>query len=470
MSTTPQDAADLDAARAPAREALQVEFVAIERLIPSPRNARTHSDAQVADIAGSIKAFGFTNPILAGEDCDVIAGHGRLAAARKLGLVEVPVIRLRGLSETQRRQLVLADNLIALNAGWDLEMLQLELKDLSALGADLSVLGFTEQELAKALTGSGAGLTDENEIPKVEETAVSATGDIWCLGRHRVACGDSTDPGVVAALLGSDKPLLMVTDPPYGVNYDPEWRNRRGVSNSKRVGAIANDDQMDWTGAWELFPGNVAYVWHASYFISIVQASLERAGFKVRAHIIWAKDRLVLGRGDYHWQHEPCWYAVRAKGNWTGDRKQTTLWTIPSGGQDTDTAHGTQKPVECMRRPMLNNSQAGDLVYEPFLGSGTTVIAAEATGRITLAVEIDPLYVDVAVRRWQAFTGQQATLKADGRTFDEIVAERRAQSGANQSNAEGERRPSDRRAGKASSAKHGRERRRHSDAKNEAEI
>jgi len=181
----------------------RLEFWLLDRLIPSPRNARTHSDAQVAEIAGSIRAFGFTNPILVGEEGDVVAGHGRLAAARLLGLKEVPVIALRGLTEVQRRQLVLADNRIALNAGWDLDMLQLELKDLSALGADLSVLGFTEQELAKALQSASGGLTDENEIPKLEENAVAGLGDIWCLGRHRIACGDSTDATVVAALLGS---------------------------------------------------------------------------------------------------------------------------------------------------------------------------------------------------------------------------------------------------------------------------
>src|SRR5689334_12268382 len=209
---------------------LRLEFWPLDRLVPSPRNARIHSDAQVAEIAGSIRAFGFTNPILVGDEGDVVAGHGRLAAARKLGLAEVPVIALRGLSETQRRQLVLADNRIALNAGWDCEMLQLELRDLSTLGTDLSMLGFTEQELAKALQPASAGLTDENEIPELGDTAVTASGDIWCLGAHRIACGDSTDPLAVAALLGSNKPLLMVTDPPYGVSYDPAWRHRAGVN------------------------------------------------------------------------------------------------------------------------------------------------------------------------------------------------------------------------------------------------
>jgi DNA modification methylase len=403
---------------------LRMERWPVEKCLPSPRNARTHSDAQVAEIAGSIRAFGFTNPILAGEDGDVVAGHGRLAAARLLGLSEVPVIVLRGLSEVQRRQLMLADNRIALNAGWDLEMLQVELKDLSALGADLSVLGFSRDELAKALQPASRGLTDENEIPKVKEIAVSRPGDIWRLGPHRLACGDCTDAAVVKSLLGSDKPILMVTDPPYGVNYDPAWRHRVGVNKSTRTGKVANDGRADWAEAWALFPGNIAYVWHGALHATTVAESLQKQGFSIRAQIVWAKERLVIGRGDYHWQHEPCWYAVRSKGHWTGDRKQTTLWTIPSGGQDTETAHGTQKPVECMRRPMLNNASPGQAIYDPFLGSGTSLIAAETTGRICLGIEIDPLYGDVAVRRWQAFSGRQAVLQASGQSFEAVAAER----------------------------------------------
>jgi DNA modification methylase len=392
-----------------------------ERLLPSPRNARTHSDAQVAEIAGSIRAFGFANPILVGEAGEVIAGHGRLAAARLLGLAEVPIILLKGLTEMQQRQLMLADNRIALNAGWDLEMLQLELKDLSALGADLKVLGFSKGELAKALTPADRGLTDEDAIPPVSETAVAQPGDVWVLGWHRIGCGDSTDPSIVQAVLAGALPDLMVTDPPYGVNYDPEWRHRAGVNNSSRTGKVENDGRADWEPAWALFPGNIAYVWHGALHSATVAASLQRQGFAIRAQIIWAKERLVIGRGDYHWQHEPCWYAVRAKGNWTGDRKQTTLWTISSKDQDAETVHGTQKPVECMRRPIVNHTSPGDIVYEPFLGSGTTLIAAESCGRVCRAIELSPLYVDVAIRRWQAFTGGAALRESDGRSFDAIA-------------------------------------------------
>lgn len=400
------------------RERLRIDYWSLERLIPFARNARTHNPAQVAEIAGSIRTFGFSNPILVGAQGDVIAGHGRLAAARQLGLLEVPVIVLADLSEVQRRQLVLADNRIALNAGWDMEMLKLELTELSLLGADLSALGFNEKELATALNGAGAGLTDEDAIPDIAERAVSSLGDIWSLGSHRVACGDSTDANLVRALLLGASPQLMVTDPPYGVEYDPEWRHRLGVNKSDKRGKIRNDERADWTAAWALFPGEIAYVWHGALHAATVADSLIKTGFTIRAQIVWAKERLVMSRGDYHWQHEPCWYAVRKKGNWTGDRKQTTLWNIAAGGQDAETKHSTQKPVECMRRPMLNNSDPGHAVYEPFLGSGTTLMAAQSAGRVCYGVEIDPLFVDIAIRRWQAFTGEKACRLSDGQSFD----------------------------------------------------
>jgi DNA modification methylase len=202
------------------------------------------------------------------------------------------------------------------------------------------------------------------------------------------------------------------------------WRHRLGVNRSARRGKVRNDNQADWGTVWGLFPGNIAYVWHGALHATTVAESLVGHGFTVRAQIIWAKERLVMSRGDYHWQHEPCWYAVRTKGHWTGDRKQTTLWTIASGGQDSETSHSTQKPVECMRRPMQNNSNPGQAVYDPFLGSGTTLIAAETTGRVCMGMELEPRYVDVSVRRWQAFTGMTACLLGDGRSVDVIAAER----------------------------------------------
>ena len=202
----------------------------------------------------------------------------------------------------------------------------------------------------------------------------------------------------------------MVTDPPYGVEYDPAWRKRAGVNlNKGKLGKVANDNRADWREAWALFPGSVAYVWHAGRYASAVQESLEATGFEVRAQIIWAKDRFALSRGHYHWQHEPCWYAVRGSASWHGDRKQTTLWHI-NAREDQGHGHGTQKPVECMKRPIENNSSPGQAVYEPFSGSGTTIIAGEMTGRSVHAVELDPAYVDVAIQRWQAFTGERALM------------------------------------------------------------
>lgn len=339
---------------------------------------------------------------------------------------EAPVIVLAGLSDTQRRQLVLADNRIALNAGWDVEILRLELQDLKSLGVDLKLLGFPEKELAAVLSGDPiGGLTDEDLVPEVAEAVVSVIGDVWFLGAHRLACGDSTSAGLVAELLeGVPAPKLMVTDPPYGVEYDPTWRHRLGVNVSKRRGKVLNDQRADWGEAWKLFSGDIAYVWHGALHAATVARSLTENGFSIRAQIIWAKTRLVIGRGDYHWQHEPCWYSVRKKGFWTGDRKQTTLWSIASKDQDADTIHRTQKPVECMRRPMLNHTGPGDSIYDPFLGSGTTLIAAQTIDRACLGIELNPAYVDVAIRRWQAFTGQQARLGMDGPSFFAIAATR----------------------------------------------
>lgn len=218
----------------------------------------------------------------------------------------------------------------------------------------------------------------------------------------------------------------MVSDPPYGVSYDPAWRNETGSSKTKRTCKVRNDDLADWREAWALFPGEVAYAWHGALHAGTIAESLEACGFEIRAQIAWAKERLVMSRGRYHWQHEPCWYAVRkgSKGCWSGGRKQTTLWSIPNRDQDAATLHGTQKPVEWMRGPILNNSSRGQAVYEPFSGSGTTLIAAENTGRACLAMELDPAYIDVAVRRWEAFTGKAAELDGGG-TFAEIAAERR---------------------------------------------
>ena len=410
---------------------LTIEHRATELLVPWERNARTHSQAQIALIAGSIREYGFTNPVLVDGENGIIAGHGRVLAARELGLQTVPVIELAHLSETKKRAYVIADNQLALAAGWDRELLALEAGDLADLGIDLNTLGFDPGEIDALLRGDAAD-PREDEVPEAPLVPVSRLGDLWCLGPHRLICGDATDPACVAGLLEGARPHLMVTDPPYGVSYDPSWRNRIAgpggalSAPTRRVGRVMNDDRADWREAWALFPGDVAYVWHGALHGSEVAASLAATGFAIRSQIIWAKERLVLSRGDYHWQHEPCWYAVRekGKGHWSGDRTQTTLWQIASRDQDATTVHGTQKPVEVMRRPMLNNSALGQAVYEPFSGSGTSLIAAETIGRVAFAIELDPAYVDVAVMRWQEFTGKSAVLSGGAASFDEIRTQR----------------------------------------------
>jgi len=406
---------------------LQVRMCPVSQLIVYPRNARTHSRQQVDQVAASIREFGWTNPILVGPDYVIIAGHARLLAAKKLRMAEVPVIVLEHLTEAQRRALAIADNQLALNAGWDEETLRVELAALKLEEFNLDVIGFDDEELARLLADQDStdGLRDEDEAPLPPQTPTSKMGDLWLLGRHRLLCGDSTNQQAVSRVLGSVKPTLLVTDQPYGVQYDPEWRKRAGVNNSNRMGRVRNDDRADWREAWALFSGDVAYVWHGALHASTVADSLESCGFEIRSQIVWAKPSLVMGRGHYHWQHEPCWYAVRGTGHWNGDRKQSTLWHIENRNQDADTVHSTQKPVECMRRPIVNNSSPGQAVYEPFSGSGTTIIACEKESRSALAIELEPAYIDVAVTRWQNFTGKQATLDGDGRTFDDVARERR---------------------------------------------
>lgn len=394
----------------------------IAELKPALRNVRVHPESQIDQLRASLREYGWTTAVLVDEEDRLIAGHGRIEAAKREGFTEVPVIVATGWSEAQRRAYALADNRIPLNATWDKKELGVELQELSGLGVDLGTMGFDPVEAA-ALSGTGehAGLTDPDEVPEAAAVAVSIRGDLWALGRHRLLCGNSTNPDDVKKALCGAVPHLMVTDPPYGVEYDPSAARAPTVGSAR--GKVANDDRADWREAWELFPGDVAYVWHSMLHAATVVESLVATGFTIRAEIVWAKNQLVMSRGHYHPQHESCWYAVRSRGHWSGDRKQTTLWQIDKPRR-SETGHGTQKPIECMKRPIENNSTHGQSVYEPFSGSGTTIIAAEMTGRNCHAIEIDPLYVDVAVKRWQEFTGQKATLEGDGRTFDEIAAER----------------------------------------------
>lgn len=427
--------------------ATEVKLRPIGDIKPSPRNVRLHSERQIDQIRQSLRDYGWTTPVLVDEDGQLIAGHGRLEAAKREGIAEVPVAVAAGWTEAQRRAYALADNKIALNSTWDEAALGIELGELSGLGVDLGTLGFDGSEIASLCgTGGHAGLTDPDEAPALPDNPIATRGDLWVLGRHRLLCGSSTMRADVEKVLGGAKPRLMVTDPPYGVNYDPTWRERVGLSGAGAAkGKVSNDDRADWSEAWRLFPGAIAYVWHGGLHAGVVERSLQGCRFNIRAQIIWVKHRPVVGRGAYHWQHEPAWYGVREgesddwrfvhehevatyavaegdKADWSGSRKQSTVWFIEHG--KSATGHGTQKPVECMKRPMINNSAEGSAVYEPFSGSGTTIIAAEISARSCHAIEIDPLYVDVAVRRWQEFTGQNATLEGDGRTFEEIAAER----------------------------------------------
>jgi DNA modification methylase len=406
---------------------MDVTDLPLEQLIPYARNPRKN-DSAVATVAASLKEFGWRQPIVVDEEMVILAGHTRLEAARQLGLTSAPVHVARGLTPAQAKAYRLMDNRSSENAAWDEALLGLELGDLQGEGFDLDLTGFDDDELNRLLAALGDTDTREGEddIPETPVDPVSRPGDLWLLGSHRLLCGDSTVATDVERVLGGVTPLLMVSDPPYGVEYDPSWRNKAGAAATKRTGKVLNDDRADWREAWALFPGDVAYVWHGALHAPTVIESLEVAGFTIRSQIIWAKERLVLSRGDYHWMHEPCAYAVRkgGKGHWAGDRKQTTLWQISSRDQDAETVHGTQKPVECMRRPILNNSSPGQAVFDPFMGSGTTLIAAETTGRVCLGIELNPAYVDVAVERWQRFTGKSAVLDCSGETFDELKAER----------------------------------------------
>jgi DNA modification methylase len=397
---------------------MKIETLSTASLIPYARNAKRHDASQVAKLAGSIREFGFNNPVLVDKDNGIIAGHGRVLAAQSLGLETVPCIRLVHLTDTQRRAYILADNRLAeIGGGWDEEMLKLELADLAALDVDVAEIGFGAEDLADLEMEDDAETSDadaEPQIDKAEELRAKwgvEPGQLWELGDHRLLCGDSTKKEDVDKALGGASPLLMVTDPPYGVEYDADWRNKAKRADGTPIGAsavgkVTNDGRADWREAWQLFKGDVAYVWHAGLFAPVVAESLAVCGFELRSQIVWAKSNFAIGRGDYHWKHEPCWYSVRKgkKGHSNGDRSQTTLWEIDKP-QKSETGHSTQKPVECMARPIRNHDS--EFVYEPFSGSGTTIIACEQLGRKCRAIEISPAYVAVAIQRWADATGKE---------------------------------------------------------------
>lgn len=406
----------------------KVERRSVHTLLAYARNSRIHPDEQVDKIARSMTEFGWTNPVLVDEEGVILAGHGRCLAAAKLGINEVPVMVARGWSEAQKIAYRIWDNESTLQGAWDTDMLKLELTELGKMDYDLALTGFDDMQLVQFM--ATPNVADPEETPEPPVNPVSRKGDLWLLGKNRLLCGDSTDADDVETSLGGARPQLMVTDPPYGVDYDPDWRNQRmrsdgSPSDGRAIGLVTNDELADWRKAYALFEGDVAYAWSAGLRSTMAVAGLEAAGFEIRAQIIWAKNNIVIGRGHYHFQHEPCWYAVRKgkTGHWQGARDQSTLWEIDKPTK-SETGHSTQKPIECMKRPMENNSKTGDWVYDPFIGSGTSIIAAEMIHRKAIGIEVDPAYVDVAVQRWQTYTNQEATLEATGETYAETAQKR----------------------------------------------
>ena len=383
----------------------------LDKLIPNPRNPNMHGDEQVEALAKIIRFQGWRLPIVVSKQSGfIVRGHGRLQAAQKLGVGQAPVSFQDYENEAQEYADMIADNRIAELADMDRAQLKDLLEELDTGELDMDLTGFDEDALADLMSEFHVpqeGETGDDELPTDIPKRVSL-GDLWILGDHRLFCGDSTSKEDVKKVTAFSNPQMMVTDPPYGVEYDPTWRRDAGVNkNEKKMGKVANDDRADWQEAWDLFPGNIVYVYHAGLFSGLVGDSIVRAGFDLRSQIIWVKDRMALSRSDYHWQHEPCWYAVRknAKSNRNDDRTQTTTWEIPAR-DDEGHGHGTQKPVMCMMKPMQNH--IFDCVYDPFLGSGTTLIAAEKMGKACIGIELNPEYCDIILQRWEDFTGKKA--------------------------------------------------------------
>ena len=406
---------------------VQIEYRPIEALIPYARNSRTHSDAQVAQIAASIREFGWTNPVLVDGSNGIIAGHGRVLAARKLGFEQVPVIELAHLTESQKRAYVLADNKLAENAGWDDELLRIELEALQAAGFDLSLTGFADDELAALMAelAGNEGLTDDDAVPEVTDDPVSQPGDVWLLGEHRLLCGDATDPVALETLMGSDLADMAFTDPPYNVNYantakDKQRGTHRPILNDNLGEGFAGFLSAACANLLAYSKGAV-YIAMSSSELDTLQLAFRGAGGKWSTFIIWAKNTFTLGRADYQRQYEPILYGWRDGVDhfWCGDRDQGDVWFINKPVKND--LHPTMKPVELVERAIRNSSKTRDIVLDLFGGSGTTLIAAEKTQRRARLVELDPKYVDVIVKRWQDYTGKAATLAATGKTFAECA-------------------------------------------------
>lgn len=409
----------------------KVEQWPIEKLVPYAKNSRTHSEEQVAQIAASIKEWGFTTAVLVDESGSIIAGHGRVMAARKLGLASLPVMVAAGWTDAQKRAYVIADNKLALNAGWDNELLALELGELGDAGFDLELTGFTDEEI-KALmpVQLEEGLTDEDAAPAVPETPVTVLGDVWLLGRHRLMCGDSTSIEQAEKLMDGVKADMVFTDPPYNVAYE-------GRGEKNKLGKIKNDDMSD--ESFEQFCRDVfatyhavmkplacIYVCHPDSQTGPKLAFEKTFGelFTKASTLIWVKQSAGMGWQDYRAQHEPILYGWKKGGSgkhfYCGDRSKTTVWQI---GRDAQASyvHPTQKPVELPEEAIKNSSKGEDVVLDLFGGSGSTLIACEKTGRINRSMELDPKYCDVIVKRWQEFTGKQAIHADTGKPFAEVT-------------------------------------------------
>jgi DNA modification methylase len=431
----------------PALAALRIEHWPAERLVDYPRNPRKN-DTAVDQMVASIREFGFAIPVLARSSGEVIDGHLRLKAARKMrswpggDTTRIPVIPCDGWTDIQVKAFRLMVNRSVTWAEWDETLLALELQEIQEADFDLDLTGFNPGEIDKLLAQDDDEKADA--APPLPASPVSRAGDLWLCGKHRILCGDATSAEAVARLLGDRKPRLMVTHPPYGISLDSEWRDRAGLNGcgpaepsylKKRTAGhiettISGDTRADWSEAFELVPSlEAAYVFHASVFTREVLNGLERIGFLYPQQIVWNKGRTVLTRTHYWYQHEPCWYVRKKNAPWLGKAgENSTVWDSPSpkfimGGSDEEKLdHPTQKPVTLMRRPILNHLRRAELVY--FLGSGTTLAAAELTERVCYGLELDPKYVDVIVTRWESLSGKEATLEGDGRTFAELKAER----------------------------------------------
>jgi DNA modification methylase len=406
---------------------LKIEYRPIETLIPYARNPRIHDQAQVVKVAASIIEYGWTNPILVDGNHGVVAGHGRLAAAQHLGLPEVPVIELAHLSESQKRAYIIADNRLALDAGWDDELLAAELADLDEAGFDLSLTGFDPDELADLLNeeSTQAGLTEEDNVPEGMEMPVTKPGDIFNLGPHRLFCGDATSPASYLALLAGEMATMAFTDPPYNVDYANTAKDKmRGTHRP-----ILNDNlgEQFYEFLFAALKAMLAhceggiYVAMSSSELDTLQAAFRNAGGHWSTFVVWVKNTFTLGRADYQRQYEPILYGwpEGAKRHWCGDRNQGDVWHFNKPVKND--LHPTMKPVELVERAIRNSSQPGDIVLDPFGGSGSTLIAADKAGRRARLMELDPKYCDVIIRRWQQWTGKKA-VRDDGVEFDSLEA------------------------------------------------